>query len=269
MHTAVMSVMEFHETMGLKIGDPRKPDVSVDQELRMALITEEVAELRLALEGRDKHGKVLTEEEKTIAVADALGDICYVVAGAAVTWGIDLGGCFDEIHRSNMTKTPGNKRVDGKILKGDNYDPPNLKSVLDSAAQETEALGTGEDSWWPLAPSVAAMAESTLGAMKEINRDFLEEILTDGEKQDPDFRVSHEPSENAYGGYFTRDLFVFGCPCGRQHTVATRQGSRGGWSGEGECGCLCGRHFTFEFRMRKGKEPLAVCTKEADLGKVG
>jgi NTP pyrophosphatase (non-canonical NTP hydrolase) len=156
--------------MGITIGDPRKPDVSVDQELRMALITEEVAELRLALEGRDKHGKTLSDREKIIAVADALADISYVVAGAAVTWGIDLGCCFDEVHRSNMTKTPGNKRVDGKLLKGQNYEPPNLGCVLDEVAKEIEANGTGEDSWWPLAPSVSTVSASTKQAMKGINR---------------------------------------------------------------------------------------------------
>lgn len=282
MHTAVMSVHEFHETMGLKVGDPRKPDVTVDQELRMALITEEVAELRLALEGLDKHGKKLSEEEKTIAVADALGDICYVVAGAAVTWGIDLGGCFDEIHRSNMTKTPGNKRADGKILKGENYDPPNLKRVLDDAAEETKANGTGEDSWWPLAPSVATISNPTLETMREINRgaSLVECSCPHQDLTEPDHDnacpgknhlpgelasklLARESSENAYGGYFTRDCFVFDCPCGRQHTVSTRLGSRGGWADEGECGCICGRHFNFEFQMRKGKEPLAVCTKES------
>ena len=155
MHTALMSVLEFHAKMGQPIGDPRKPDLSVDTQLRWDLIHEEFNELTLALEGKDKHGNKLSHDDQIIAVADALGDIAYVVAGAAATWGIDLGGVFDAIHTSNMTKTPGNKRQDGKILKGPNYAPPDIKGALAEAKAEVEAHGFGEDAWWPT-PTVSS-----------------------------------------------------------------------------------------------------------------
>lgn len=65
-----------------------------------------------------------------LAQADALGDLLYVVFGAAVTFGIDMGPIFDEIHRSNMTKIGGPVRPDGKRLKPATYEPPNLKPLL-------------------------------------------------------------------------------------------------------------------------------------------
>lgn len=149
MYYAVNDILEFHQAMNRPIGDPRSPDVTVHQELRVKLIEEEFEELKLALSGKDKLGNALTHEQQIIAVADALGDLAVVVTGAAVTWGIDLGSVFAEIHRSNMTKTPGNLREDGKLLKGPRFQPPDLKKVLDQTRKELMRDGVGDDSWWP------------------------------------------------------------------------------------------------------------------------
>ena len=69
-----------------------------------------------------------------IETADALGDLKYVVEGAALVFGIPLEPVFMEIHRSNMSKlgTDGKPiyREDGKVLKGPNYTPPNVAAVL-------------------------------------------------------------------------------------------------------------------------------------------
>lgn len=63
--------------------------------------------------------------------ADAIGDMLYVVLGAAVAWGIDIEPVFEEIHRSNMTKfIDGTLREDGKFVKGPNYQPADLRSIL-------------------------------------------------------------------------------------------------------------------------------------------
>lgn len=142
MYSALFALQEFHKKVGLAIGDPRAPDLSVDTELRLKLIEEEYGELTLAFLGLDKQGNALDGRTQLIAVADALGDLAYVIAGAAVTWGIDIGGVFEEIHRSNMTKLPGNKRSDGKITKGPEYVPPDLERVLQDAAAD-------QSDWWP------------------------------------------------------------------------------------------------------------------------
>lgn len=160
MHNAMNAVLEFHEAVDQPIGDPRAPDVTVDQQLRVDLIAEEYQELVLALQGKDKHGNTLTREEQIVAVADALGDLSYVTCGAAVSWGIDLGAVFDAIHDSNMSKTAEGvkaindlklrceKRPDGKVLKGPNYRPPDIAGALAAAKEEAEQ-GFGPDCFWP------------------------------------------------------------------------------------------------------------------------
>lgn len=69
------------------------------------------------------------------SVADALGDLLYVVLGTAIAHGIDLEPIFQEIHRSNMTKfIDGYKREDGKWMKGPSYEAPNLGPILERQA---------------------------------------------------------------------------------------------------------------------------------------
>jgi predicted HAD superfamily Cof-like phosphohydrolase len=92
--------------------------------LRLNLIYEEYTELEDAVTEKDLTG-----------IADALTDILYVTYGTGLAYGIDLDKCFEEVHRSNMSKLglDGKPiyREDGKVLKGINYTQPDLKSVLD------------------------------------------------------------------------------------------------------------------------------------------
>lgn len=102
-------------------GLPQMDDARLD--LRVGLIEEEFNELKEATKVRD-----------IIEMADALGDIIYVVCGFAIEAGIDLNAVVQEIQASNMTKlgADGNpvRREDGKILKGPNYRKPNIRAVL-------------------------------------------------------------------------------------------------------------------------------------------
>jgi predicted HAD superfamily Cof-like phosphohydrolase len=90
-------------------------------ELRRKLILEEAYEFDTAAHNGDI--------EK---VADSLADLLYVVFGAALAYGVPIGECFIEVHRSNMTKSmqKDEKSVKGKTLKGDDYTPPDLKKIL-------------------------------------------------------------------------------------------------------------------------------------------
>lgn len=91
-------------------------------ELRLDLIQEELDELAEAFADAD-----------VVDAADALGDLLYVVLGAACACGIDIAPVFAEIHRSNMSKIEGmQKRDDGKILKGPNFVYPNLTPILEA-----------------------------------------------------------------------------------------------------------------------------------------
>lgn len=140
-------VREFHETFGHPVAD--EPTIANDDRLvlRLALILEEAIELADAMgfatddlkDSADymlnKIGpRVYEDDVDIVAVADALGDLEYVTNGAALEMGIDLPAVVTEIHRSNMTKLgPDGKpiyREDGKILKGEGYEPPNLRPVL-------------------------------------------------------------------------------------------------------------------------------------------
>ncbi len=91
--------------------------------LRVELIAEELGELKEAIRDKD-----------IVEVADALTDLLYVVYGAGHAFGIDLDACFNEVHRSNMSKLglDGKPiyREDGKILKGPAYFSPDLESII-------------------------------------------------------------------------------------------------------------------------------------------
>jgi predicted HAD superfamily Cof-like phosphohydrolase len=117
-------VREFHVAFGATINE--RPTLDVPRELielRFRLIEEEAEELAEALSRRD-----------LVAVADALGDLTYVTFGMALALGIDLDAVVAEVHRSNMTKLGRDGkpiiREDGKVLKGPDYSPPSLDTVL-------------------------------------------------------------------------------------------------------------------------------------------
>jgi len=95
---------------------PGLPDTK-QRNLRIALIAEELQELK--------------DTSNLEEIADAIGDLLYVVLGTAAAYGLDSQGIFDEIHRSNMTKfIDGYQRADGKYCKGPSWTPPDLKRFI-------------------------------------------------------------------------------------------------------------------------------------------
>lgn len=122
-----LQVESFHYAFGAPVAD--KPTRLPDERgsLRYELIKEELLEYAEAI-----------GEGNLVEVADALGDLLYVVFGAAVEHGIDLEPVVDEIHRSNMSKLGDDGkpiyREDGKILKGDGYSAPDLGPILEAQA---------------------------------------------------------------------------------------------------------------------------------------
>jgi predicted HAD superfamily Cof-like phosphohydrolase len=89
-------------------------------------------------------GELLAEEAAEVAevsvsgpldrLAHELADVVYVAYGTALVHGIDLDEVIAEIHRSNMTKLGPDgriaRRADGKILKGEHYEAPDVAAVL-------------------------------------------------------------------------------------------------------------------------------------------
>jgi predicted HAD superfamily Cof-like phosphohydrolase len=126
--------ISFHEAFDL----PREasPTIEIDEslaKLRIALLEEEVTELVDAV-----------AEADLVAIADALADIVYVAYGTAVTYGINLDAVLNEVHRSNMSKLDKDGRPiirdDGKVIKSDQYSPPDIAAVL--KLQQPLLLGT-------------------------------------------------------------------------------------------------------------------------------
>tara|TARA_B100001540_G_C15789401_1_gene634705 strand:+ start:575 stop:946 length:372 start_codon:yes stop_codon:yes gene_type:complete len=116
-------VKKFMKAFGQPVKTkPNFPDEKTIN-LRFDLIKEELSELDQAIKEKD-----LTE------VADALTDILYVTYGAGCAYGIDLDKCFKEVQRANMSKLGADGKPiyneKGKVMKGPNYSPPNLKQFV-------------------------------------------------------------------------------------------------------------------------------------------
>ena len=63
-----------------------------------------------------------------------LADLVYVCFQYAENMEWDLEEALDRVHKSNMSKLGLDgkpiRRADGKVLKGPNYQPPNLKDLV-------------------------------------------------------------------------------------------------------------------------------------------
>jgi len=163
----MQQVIGFHSTYGVPTSGLSNPDPKFEHMsdervgLRLGLISEEFAELfekgfgitveskyvveadgttRVFTDHGMKTGKALDAAHRAgqvrngVEVADALGDLIYVIYGFALEMGYDLRAVVEEIHASNLTKLGADGkpiyRDDGKVLKGPNYREPNLPAVL-------------------------------------------------------------------------------------------------------------------------------------------
>ena len=116
-------VRVFMETFGQMVKTkPEFPDKKTMQ-LRYDLIKEELNELKEAM-----------DEKNLKEIADALPDILDVAYGAGYAYGIDLDKCFKEVQRANMSKLGNDGKPifneKGKVMKGPNYSPPDLKKYV-------------------------------------------------------------------------------------------------------------------------------------------
>jgi len=145
-------VARFHETFDLPILE--KPTIPSAQRcaLRVNLLQEELDELKDAIADND-----------IVEVADALCDIQYVLSGAILEFGLadKFKDLFDEVQRSNMSKTCKTEKVahqtqqhykeekgtdsyiverggeflvyregDSKVLKSIEYSPADIKGMM-------------------------------------------------------------------------------------------------------------------------------------------
>ncbi len=116
-------VKQFMQTFGQEVKTKASFSDEKTNQLRLDLITEELEELKSAMESKD-----------LLEVADALTDILYVTYGAGHAFGINLDKCFDEVQNSNMSKLGKNGKPiyneSGKVMKGPDYFKPDLSKFL-------------------------------------------------------------------------------------------------------------------------------------------
>jgi len=126
MKDKIAAVQEFHtayklgysESLIANLGDAKNT-------LRFNLMKEENEEYLEAANNNDM-----------IEVADALGDMLYILCGTIIEHGMQhkIEEVFNEIQRSNMSKLGADGepiyREDGKVLKGPNYFKPNIAEIL-------------------------------------------------------------------------------------------------------------------------------------------
>tara|TARA_B100000787_G_scaffold76939_1_gene56574 strand:- start:13674 stop:14060 length:387 start_codon:yes stop_codon:yes gene_type:complete len=121
------AVHEFHSAFKLGIKNEPIADIGEAKNLlRFNLMKEENEEYLEAANAND-----------LVEVADALGDMLYILAGTIIEHGMQykIAEVFDEIQRSNMSKLGEDGhpifREDGKVLKGPNYFKPNIGEILE------------------------------------------------------------------------------------------------------------------------------------------
>ena len=116
-------VKQFMQTFGQEVKTKASFSDEKTNQLRLDLITEELEELKNAMESKD-----------LLEVADALTDILYVTYGAGHAFGINLDKCFDEVQNSNMSKLGKSGKPiyneSGKVMKGPDYFKPALSIFL-------------------------------------------------------------------------------------------------------------------------------------------
>ena len=102
-----------------------------------ANIPEEIKELRFKLmEEENLEYLKATKENDLVEIADALGDMLYILCGTIISHGLQnkIEEIFQEIQSSNMSKLGDDGmpiyREDGKVLKGPNYFKPDIRKIL-------------------------------------------------------------------------------------------------------------------------------------------
>ena len=129
------AVALFQKTYGLPHRHVPTTQVNPSEmELRHRLMAEENDEYLAAAKAGDM-----------VEVADALGDMLYILCGTMVTHGMQdvMADVFRTIQESNMSKLGADGRPiyreDGKVMKGPNYFRPDIAGVLRAAGVLEEA----------------------------------------------------------------------------------------------------------------------------------
>jgi predicted HAD superfamily Cof-like phosphohydrolase len=128
-------VHEFHEVFDCDIAQDDTARLRLN---RYRLIKEEFDELAVEIADSNAQvwrgeGRKQYEKSNRERLLKEMADLVYVLYGTAVAMGMDLDEAVRRVHTSNMSKRTlyGEvlRRGDGKVLKSDQYVPPDLRNV--------------------------------------------------------------------------------------------------------------------------------------------
>ncbi|MBM4092227.1 MAG: hypothetical protein FJ276_22790 [Planctomycetes bacterium] len=154
MNAALNDVREFHRRIGAAVADSpvllpchRESSSEMANAIRGLLTrcqsmaddgSSLLARLCLALEEMAEWAEAHAAGD-LVAAADAWGDRLYVLLGDAVAAGLPATAIFDEVHRSNMSKTAAQAGSLGKGTKTGAFHRPRLREILFPAAEGPSA----------------------------------------------------------------------------------------------------------------------------------
>lgn len=124
MKNAFADVLRFHQACDVPFHATPQFPPEERRKLRDDLIDEEYKEYKVAREANDLPG-----------LADAIGDLIYVLIGTALEHGIPLPEVWAAIQNANMAKVDPatgkvRRREDGKILKPEGWTAPDILAIL-------------------------------------------------------------------------------------------------------------------------------------------
>lgn len=135
MKKRLAAVAEFHQAFGLGVKSIPVADLGKEKNrLRFKLMREENQEYLEAANAGN-----------LVEVADALGDMLYVLCGTILEHGMQdkIEAVFAEIQRSNMSKFDSDGKAiydqDGKVLKGPDFFAPNLARILEEKKAQSHS----------------------------------------------------------------------------------------------------------------------------------
>lgn len=146
--SSIDMVSEFHRALGEDV--PAAPTLPTPDEieLRVALVAEEVAEMfdelgafQMADAMRRARTRIerIPEDINFPRLLKELNDTQYVLDGTYMKFGLGplKRSSFEEVHRSNMTKTLGARPAPGeKVPKGAGYEPADMEQFFNSKGEE-------------------------------------------------------------------------------------------------------------------------------------
>lgn len=130
-----MTREDIYREFALYAAHPLNSPLTIkDMNKRLDLIVSEVLEF---VESVENLVAEIEEANETTVTSRAdmlkeLADVQYTISGFAASFGLNLEAAFQRVHESNLSKFLGGVEYNevGKVMKGDDYQPPTLEDLV-------------------------------------------------------------------------------------------------------------------------------------------